>query len=195
VSIRIGDKIAGGVLASASALVVLVMAHHPTNLKDVGLVNLVHGVMMALALLSLAGFARFAQRLGFDRFSVLCGFVAYGAGAFGNLLAATVNGFAAPALAADGASREILAIAWELSQALAYEAVFALSIAYVFWGADLFMRGVRAMGLAGLAAGLVPAALLGGGALSMHVSGAFAIYSAQAAFGVVAGIYLMRGRD
>lgn len=192
---RIGDKFAGGVLASASALVVLTMAHHPTSLKDVGLVNLVHGVMMALVLLSLAGFARFAQRLGFDRFPVLCGFVAYGAGAFGNLLAATVNGFAAPALAADGASREILALAWDLNQALAYESVFALSAAYVLWGAVLFMQRARATGLAGIAAGLAPAALLAAGALDMHVSGAFAVYTVQAAFGVIAGVYLIRGRE
>lgn len=192
---RNGDKFAGGVLASASAFVVLTMAHHPTSLKDVGLANLVHGVMMALVLLSLAGFARFAQRLGFDRFAVLCGFVAYGAGAAGNLLAAAVNGFTVPSLAANGASREILSLAWELNQALAYEAVFALSAAYVLWGAELFMRGVRGAGIAGLAAGFVPAALLGGGALSMHVSGAFVIYSAQAAFGVITGIYLMRERE
>lgn len=190
------DPLAGAVLAAASVLSVFVMAHHPTNAGQVALANLVHGALMILLLFVFTGFARFAARLGLARFWVLTGMIFYGAAACGNLLAATINGFAVPALAArePALSKDIFRLAWELNQALAYAAVYAVSVAFILWGADLISRKRAFAGLAGLAAGGVPAALLTTGALDMHVAGAFAVYALQAAFGLIIGILMMRGK-
>lgn len=186
----------GAVLAAASVLGVLVMAHHPTNTGQAFLANLVHGALMILQLLLFAGFARFAARLGMAGFCALTGLVFYGAAVCGNLLAATINGFAVPALAArePSISQDIFRLAWELNQALAYAAVYAASVAFILWGAALIARGRMLAGIAGIAAGGVPAALLAIGSLDMHVAGAFAAYSIQAAFGLIIGILIMRGK-
>lgn len=190
------ERLAGAMLAAASALSVLVMAHHPTSFDAATFGNLVHGALMILLLIVLAGFARFASGRGLQRFPVLAGLVFYAAAAFGNLLAATINGFAVPALAArePAISKDVFRFAWELNQALAYAAVYAISLAFILWGADLVTRKRKVAGLAGLAAGAIPAALLATGAIDMHVAGAFIIYAMEAAFGVIIGVLMMRGR-
>ena len=185
------DKFAGGVIAAASVLVVATMAHHPSNSTNAELSNLVHGMMITLMLLLLSGFARFASLRGLDRNFILFGFVAYAAGTVCNLFAGAINGFVVPALAMKGADKDVFRFAWELNQALAYTAVYAISAAYALWGADMLARGPRFVGAAGLVAGLVPAALLSTGALDMHVAGAFVIYAAEAAFGLLVGVILM----
>lgn len=187
------DRFAGAMLAAACVLSVVVMAHHPTSAGSASLANHVHGALMIALLIAFAGFSRFSARLGLRRFPVLAGLVFYGSASVGNLLAATVNGFAVPALAArePAISQEVFRFAWELNQALAYAAVYATSLAYVLWGAELFARKQRLAGIAGLAAGAVPAALLAAGALDMHVAGAFVVYAAQAAFGIVIGLLMV----
>lgn len=189
-TLRSTDKFAGGVIAAASVLVVAAMAHHPSSSANAGLSNFVHGTMMALTLMLLGGFARFAAIRGFDRNLVLFGFVAYAAGAAGNLFAAAVNGFAVPALAMKGADKSVFAFAWELNQALAYAAIYAMSAAFVLWGCDMLARGPRLVGAAGVIAGFVPTALLSIGALDMHVAGALIIYAAEAAFSLLVGLVL-----
>ena len=52
----------------------------------------------------------------------------------------------------------------------------------------------RAIGLAGLAAGAVPPALLLTGALDMDVAGAFLVYAVQATWGAGVGLHLLRRR-
>jgi hypothetical protein len=185
-------RAAGGVLAAVSILSVLVMAHHPTGADNAPLARSVHGAMMILVLMMATGYAQFAAKRDLARLPVMAGMVFYGAGANGNLLAATINGFAVPALIERGATPDILAFAWELNQALAFEAVFAISAAFAFWGADLFRRNAPVTGIAGIAAGLVPAALLASGAMDMHVAGAFVIYGIQAAFGAIVGVQMIR---
>lgn len=182
------DRLAGWLMAAASVLSVVVMAHHPTGGGDLALANGVHGALMALILINIVGFVRFGSGEGLERLSISAGLVAYAAGMFGNLLAATINGFAAPALMARGASKDVLGFAWELNQALAYEAVYAISAAYVLWGLGLVRRRASAVGVAGIAAGAAPAALLAAGALDMHVAGAMIIYAAQSAFAFIIGI-------
>lgn len=184
--------LAGGALAAASALSVLAMAHHPTNLEDARLAGAVHGAMMVFVTMSLAGFASFARARGMQRFAVAAGLTFYAAGAVGNLLAASVNGFVAPALAArGGVGEDVIAFAWALNQTLAYGAVYATAAAFALWGADLLTRQARLAGLAGLAAGLGPAALLAADALDMQVAGAFIVYGVFAAFGVVIGLRMI----
>ncbi len=191
-----GERVAGGVLAAASVLSIVVMAHHPTGPGHSTLNELVHGSMMALVVLIAAGYARHAAQRGLRRFSILAALLAYGAGAVANLLAATINGFAAPAAFEAGISRDVLRLYWELNQALANAGVYATSFAFLIWGLDLMReRGLRRLvGVLGLAAGAIPVALLASGALSMNVSGALVIYALHALFGVVVGADMMRAR-
>ncbi len=191
-----GDRFAGGALAAASLLSILVMAHHPTGQGHSNLNQLVHGAMMALVLVIFAGYARHAMLRGLGRFSILAALIVYGAGVVANLLAATINGFAAPAAFEAGVSRDVLRLYWELNQALAYGGVYATSIAFAIWGLDLLhQRGLRRLvGVLGLIAGAVPLGLLASGAVTMNVAGAFVIYALHAGFGVILGADLMRTR-
>lgn len=61
---------------------------------------------------------------------MLLGLVAYAAGAIGNLLAASISGFATPALIEAGAAKEILSLCWRLNQAFAYEAAYACAAGF-----------------------------------------------------------------
>lgn len=188
------EPLAGIALAAAAALSVLAMAHHPTGTALAAtLGRLVHGVLMALVLVMLAGFFRFAAMRGLDRFAVALAFALYAAATFANLLAAAINGFVVPALLERGAYETNAALLWTLNQTFAKAAVFAISAAFGLWGADLLWRGPRAarlLGGLGVVAGLAPAALLAAGILDMHVAGAFVIYAAQALFALLAGVWM-----
>lgn len=191
-----GDRLAGGVLAAASVLSIVVMAHHPSGPGHSGLNQLVHGGMMALVLLIFSGYARHAMLRGLGRFSILAALIVYGAGVGANLLAATINGFAAPAAFEEGVSRDVLRLYWELNQALAYGGVYATSLAFAIWSFGLLHeRGLRRfIGVLGLVAGAVPVGLLASGVVTMNVAGAFVIYALHAFFGVIVGADLMRTR-
>lgn len=190
------DRLAGAALAGASILSIVAMAHHPSGAGDGALTQLVHGTMIAVVLVALAGYIRLAARRGLHRFFNLTALVAYSAGAAANILAATINGFVVERVVADGAGQDILRLCWAVNQTLAYGAVYATSLAFLSWGADLTREpGLRRIvGLAGLAAAIAPAALLMTGALGMNVAGAFVVYALQAGFGVLVGAELMRGR-
>jgi hypothetical protein len=194
------DRIAGGALILASLLSVLAMAHHPVRVDPGGLVGIVHGAMIVLMTVIAFGFAHFALRRGVARSAILAGLVAYLVGLVADLGAGTINGFVVPALAAHGAAlsgRDVFLLAWESNQALARLGVFATAAAFAFWSIDFLRRpGLepKAIGGLGLLAGLVPAALLATGATDMHVAGAFAAYAAFAAWGVVVGVHMLRGR-
>ena len=107
--------VAGFTLAAASVLSILVMAHHPSNF-DSGLGQPVHAAMLLLLLAMLAGFVQFAVQLDLRRFAVLAGLVMYCAGSIANLMAGTMNGFIAPALAQDGASGELMRFCWAFTR-------------------------------------------------------------------------------
>jgi hypothetical protein len=188
------DRLAGAALAGASALSILAMAHHPTGTGHSPLAEIVHGAMIVFVLASFAGYSRLAARRGLQRFVIWAALVTYGAGAMANVLAATINGFVVGAVVADGASDDILRLCWALNQALAYGAVYATSIAFLLWGADLMRDGGarRIIGVIGVAAGTAPAALLMTDTLEMNVAGAFVVYALQAAFGVLVGADLLR---
>jgi hypothetical protein len=198
-SIRNADeKVLGALMAAASVLTIVFMAHHPTSRTDVALAPPVHGVLMALMLVTFAGFLRFSMQRGVGRTAVLIAVVAYGAGVCGGLLAAAINGFAGPALVARGAPEELFLLPWELNQALAYMGVYATSTAYALWGADLLFReraAGRLLGVAGIAAGLAPPVLFASGATDMHVAGAIIVYSIEAAFAALIGLRMMTAKD
>lgn len=188
-----GVKTAGWALLAASLVSVLAMAHHPSGREHMALAGPVHGALMILVLVIFAGYARFSAARGLDRLIVLAGLCFYGAGVAGNLLAATVSGFVVPALVERGSSNDIFAFAWALNQSLAYAAVYAISASFVLWGVDMVFRGQRIGAVAGLAAGIVPSALLASGALDMHVAGAIVVYAIEAAFGAFIGLRMIRG--
>lgn len=192
------DRHAGVALAAASILAIVAMAHHPSGPSGhSGLNQLVHGVMIVLVLVSLGGYARFAARLGLQRFDVLLGLIACAAAALANVLAATINGFAAPAALEHAVSRDVLRFAWELNQALAYGAVYASGAALLLWSVVLLRRAgfERWLGGAALAVGVATISLLAGDVVQMNVAGAFVVYAMQAAMGVLVGASLMRARE
>jgi hypothetical protein len=190
------DRIGGGALIAAAAGTVLAMAHHPTGMHGAGLGGLVHGAMIALLGVLVFGFARFAQERGMGRPLILAGAIAYALSLFGHLGAATINGFVAPAVASSQppVSHDIFRLAWEANQALAKLGVVATGLAYLAWGADLARdRATRWLGLAGIAAGVIPAALLAMGLIRMNVAGAFIAYAAHALWAVLLGWAMWRG--
>jgi hypothetical protein len=192
------DRIAGGALILGSLLSVFVMAHHPEHVDPNGIVGLVHGAMLTLMGVIAFGFAHFALRRGLARPAILAGLVAYFIGVVADLGAGTTNGFIVPALAAHGpalTSRDVFLLAWEANQALARLGVFATAAAFTLWSIDFLRRPgfePKAIGGLGLAAGLVPAALLASGATDMHVAGAFLAYAAFALWGTLVGVHLVR---
>ncbi|MEZ5922284.1 MAG: hypothetical protein R3C60_13175 [Parvularculaceae bacterium] len=198
---RLGDsklegRIVGAVMAAASVLTVVFMAHHPTSRDQVALAPPVHGALMILILIAFTGYLRFCMLRGTKWLAILAGLVAFGVGTIANLLAATINGFAVPALVERNASDDLYLLSWELNQALAYEGAYAVSAAFILWGADMLARerGLgRLIGAAGIIAGTAPAFLLATGAIDMHVAGALIVYSTQAAFGVIISLWMMRG--
>lgn len=191
------DRSAGTALAAVSVLSVLAMAHHPSGPSaQSGLYQLVHGAMIITVLVNLSGFTRLAMRMGVDRFDVLCGLIAYAAAAFANVLAATINGFAAPAALQHGASQDVLRFGWELNQALAIGGVNGIGAAFLLWGAGLLRQSgfERWLGLGALIVGVATVMPVATGIIRMNVSGAFIVYGLQAAFGAMSGVALMRPR-
>jgi hypothetical protein len=194
------DRIAGGALILGSLLSVLAMAHHPQHVDPNGMVGLVHGALIVLMSVIAFGFTHFALRRGLVRPAILAGLIAYFIGVVADLGAATTNGFIVPALAARGADlsgRDVFLLAWEANQALARLGVFATAAAFTLWSIDFLRRPgleAKAIGGLGLLAGLIPATLLATGATDMHVAGAFIAYAAFAAWGVVVGVHLLRGK-
>ena len=190
-----GETVAGAALAIAAALTVLAMAHHPTGTALAAtLGRAVHGVLMVLILLMLAGFIRFAAMRGLGRFVVALALTFYASGTLANLLAGAINGFVVPALLERGAYETNAALLWTMNQTFAKSAVYAISAAFALWGADMLARGPRLIGAAGIVAGALPAALLAAGALDMDVAGALVLYGGQALFAVLAGIHLATAR-
>jgi hypothetical protein len=196
----LADRIAGGALIAGALLSVLTMAHHPDHIDPGGLVGIVHGAMLVLMTVTAFGFAHFALRRGVARPAILAGLIAYLVSLVAHIGAGTINGFVVPALAAHGAAlsgHDVFLLAWESNQALARLGVFATAAAFTFWSIDFLRRpGLepKAIGGIGLAAGLVPAALLATGAINMHVAGAFAAYAAFAVWGTLVGLHMIRAR-
>lgn len=195
-----GDRLAGGLLIAAAAGSVAAMAHHPSSAHATALGAAVHGTMIVLLATMAFGFTHLALRRGVTRPAVLAGLIAYAFSLFPHAGAATINGFVVPALAARGpaaAGQDIFLFAWEMNQALARIGVYATGAAFIFWSIDFLRRGpseTRAIGVAGLAAGAIPAILLMAGAVRMDLHGAFAVYASHAAWAALVGLHLVRRR-
>jgi hypothetical protein len=192
------DRVAGAVLVLASLASMLVMAHHPSDAHQMVMGQLVHGAMIAIVGLTALGLVHFARRLGLDRLTVLAGLIAYGIAVFGDIGAATVNGFVVTNLVAHGVTdHAMFAFAWEANQALARLGVVATGAAFVLWSIGLMAHAGwfgRALGGLGMVAGVVPAVLLVSGVMTMHLHSAILIYAGQALWLALAGLYLWSGK-
>lgn len=189
-----GDRAAGIALIGAAAASMLALAHHPTSLHAGPMIGIVHGAMILFVALMAFGFTHVARLRGLERPAVLAGLVAYGIGAFGTVGAALISGFVSPALAthAPDASHELFDLAWAMNQALAKLGVVAMGLAYMLWSLDLW-RQSKPVALFGLLAGGVPAVLLAGGWIGMHLHAAILIYGGQVLWATLIGWLLLRG--
>jgi hypothetical protein len=190
---RNGDRAAGIALIGAAAASMFAMAHHPTSLRAGAMIGIVHGAMILFTGMMTFGFAQLSRRLGLERPAVLAGLVAYAIGAIAEVGAATVNGFAAPALAAHGASHDAFDALWFLNQALAGLGVAAIGAAYTLWSLALWRRH-RLVAVLGVVAGAGPALLLLGGWIDMHLHWAILVYGALVLWAALVGWLLLAGR-
>lgn len=189
----------GMVLLAGAVGTVFFMAHHPTSFAQTGgLPGMVHGLMLLMLLLLTCGFSHFALTLGLNRTLVLTGLLSYLAGAIFNALAAVINGFVGPALAARDdpkISHEIFDLTWEINQALAAIAVVASGLAYVLWSTDLLRRRWFWTAGLGFVAGLSPLLMLLASDGAMGLSTAIAVYSTQVIWAAWIGILMWRKRQ
>jgi drug/metabolite transporter (DMT)-like permease len=191
-----GDRTAGATLVGVGILIPIGMLHHPTHV-EASMLSPIHGVLILLLIGGAFGFAHVAVRLGGSRPAVLAGAVSYALSVVANLLAGLVNGFVVPRLHAAGSAGDQLGLLWILNQTLAEFAVLSCGAALLLWGVALLRaEGTpsRILGLAGIAAGAVPAVLLLVGAMRMDVGGALLAYGLQAMWGALAGAALLSGR-
>lgn len=187
----------GAAMTAAALLAIVAMAHHPRGFDAGGLIAVVHGAMIVLLLILLAGFSRWAATRGLSRPLVLLGLVGYAAGSGAHVVAGTMNGFVAPALVARDIPHDFLVLVWTVNQAFAYLGAGLTSAAFVLWGADLAARGERAdraLGIVAIAAGLVPAIALATEAVALDVPGAMFVYSLHLVFSALVGLRLAGSR-
>lgn len=193
------DRIAGAALLTEAGATVFVMAHHPTNAEMASLPP-VHATLLVLSCLTTLGFLHLCATRGFSRLAILAGLVGYAVAFFGNLGAGLINGLITPSLLEQGAgiaTPDVMAFAWASNQTLATMAVFGAGAAFVLWGLDL-LRGpsirTRALGLAGIAAGVIPSGLLLTGLIEMDIKGAMLSYAIHAAWAALVGLNFLVGQ-
>ncbi len=189
----------GWILAVASVVTVVAMAHHPSGAHGLGgIAALVHPAMMLLLALLFFGFTLYARRRGLDHAPVLGGLLAYAISLVAHLGAATINGFVVPALAARGADavgHDVFVLCWEINQALARLGVVATGAAFVLWAVDLWRTPgwiTRAAALGGLFAGALPAAAMIAGLSGMTLKTAIVVYALHAAWTLLIGVLMLR---
>jgi hypothetical protein len=209
--------VAGAVLATATVLEILAMAHHPSvHTPDVAqavhiisqlapLGAWVHGILQALLLIAAYGLSEFILRRDLRRPLIRAGAIAYGAGVIAMLGAAMVSGF----IIADLMSltphttpvdlqinAQLLALCHVLNQSCANFGAVAMSAGIALWSADLLRDtgAPRMIGILGLAVSVAPAFALMSGLMHLDVPGMTAIIVLQAAWNVAVGIAMMRSR-
>lgn len=207
-------RTAGLLIAGAAILMVLVMAHHPVPrvhdtehlmqelVSDGPWSAAVHGGLIGLMGVLLVGFTGLADRLGWHRFSVRAGLLAYAVGCAAMVVAALSDGFVLPALAAQGvrdagqtfeASFRLLFLGLNVA---ARVGVLGLSLAVGLWSFELIRRarGRSLVGWLGVAASVLPLFLVVTGRLSIDFHSMLAFVVSQAAWYLALGIAMIRHR-
>jgi hypothetical protein len=209
--------IAGAVLATATVLEILAMAHHPSvHTADVAqavrifsqlapLGAWVHGTLQALLLIAAYGLSEFILRRGVRRPLIRAGAIAYGAGVIVMIGAAMVSGFIITDLMELTPhttptdlqiNAQLLILCRVLNQACANFGAVAMSAGIALWSADLIRdTGTpRMIGVLGLSVSVAPALALMFGLMHLDVPGMTAILVLQAVWNVAVGIAMMRSR-
>lgn len=186
----------GGIALAAAAVVsIVLMMNHPTRAHAGAAGGIVHGGMMVALAALLFGFLAFARVRG-PSTTVLAGLIAYAIGAGAHVIAATINGFAVPAMAnwpRGAPGHDVFLLAWQLNQGLAGVGIVATGIAYVSWAIAL-RRDHLLLAAAGALAGAVPAGLLLAGIIQLDVHGALFAYGLHGLWALALGVTMWRGR-
>ncbi len=189
-------RMAGWVILATAAANVALMVNHPTGHDTGGVAETVHGMLQFIILMQFAALLVVMRGFGFS-FAMTITALFLGVGQLSALLAATVNGFAVPAMhtySEASIGRDVAIFAWEMNQAFAQLGVVAVGIAFVALSCVLWSRGSRLVAILGCAAGLVPTALLISGTITMNLQGALVAYLTQAAFLALLGFLVGRGK-
>lgn len=185
---------AGAMLALSALVAGVLMHHHPHGGDGADLIRVVHGGLLLMIAVQPAVLALVADALGW-RLLTAQGLVLFALGSIGAILAGTINGFVAPAIAtypAGEIASGVGAWGWELNQALARLGAIATGAGIALFGIALWQAGWRIVGAAGLLAGGITAGLQLTGIIDMRFIGAIATYITQLAWLVLLGATLRR---
>lgn len=174
--------------------------------------RMVHGVILGLMGLMTLGFLHLTQRLGFGRPAPAAGFVAFAAGALFTGMAAVFDGFIIPdlgehcaqtgvdAAACSQTALDLLRLCAVAVQEFTKVGLVAMSLGIAFWGVAFLHRrdpkGVLglALGLAGLAAGLAPAAMIVFAPFRLSPHKLLMVFAAQAVWYLAVAAFLIFAR-
>jgi hypothetical protein len=202
-------------IGGGSLLTVALMLHHPSigssdlpgtiaeMSRESALSGAVHGALVAVMAVLLYGFLGFSGVLGWRLGRVQAAMICYILGILFLMAAAIVSGFVAPGLAEHFAGAPAariqtvgpaLRLCWEANQVLAAAGTVFASAAIVAWSLVLFARdaAARVIGAAGILVGIVPAAGLLLGRLTLDVHGMGSVLLAQAAWNSAVAWWLFR---
>jgi hypothetical protein len=206
---------AGLLLLTGSALEILAMAHHPSvttpdiaeALTRIGqlsrLGQWVHGILIALLLVTTYGVSEFVMRSGPRRPLIRAGAIVYFAGVIVMIGAALVSGWIVGNLVASTPhatdldrqiNAQLLALCGVANRACASVAAVAMSAGIASWSLHMLRNAgaQRVVGLLGGVVGLaVPAALIGG-LMRLDVHGMSVVVTLQSMWGIAVGVLLMR---
>jgi hypothetical protein len=213
-----GDsRIYGWMLTAGSAFAVaLAMVHPRLSSHELAAVvreiaagaalnGTVHGALMVLNLVLVAGFYGLSRRIGPGRPLVACAMTFYAAGALAMLGAAVINGFALGIFASRYAAvppEQAAAVSASFNLAGSIAATWAgigavaTSGAIAAWSLALVSRpgAIRIIAGLGILLGAATAAMVVTGTLILDVHGFLLLVVSQAAWTIAIGIQLIRGR-
>jgi hypothetical protein len=201
----------GATLISGSAVLLVTGVIHPSAIPlgdSAALARLafIDGLAHSLAILGiwlvLVGLVGLSRLLGLQRVTVLAALVAFALGALGVVVAAALDGFVVPQLAAQWQSADSLARA-NLRQLIPFCVLVASSLTRIYlllgvfavalWSWAIYLdRLSRSLGWIGALVVVAGIATLWGGPAYVSVHELLALLAAQAAWTVVAGILMIR---
>ncbi|HLY56452.1 MAG TPA: hypothetical protein VKS60_12900 [Stellaceae bacterium] len=180
-SIDLADRPAGLMIGAASVLMTVALVFHPmaepgspaqvlSQIAAARLVDgIVHGTIIGLYILLLAGFARFAARLGLDRPETVLGFACLALACVAVLGATLLDGFVTPDLAvrlADAdpgrieAAATVMLLVSTAIQDLTKLALVLQAAATIAWSLPLLTADRRGTGVVGIGAGVLLLAII-----------------------------------
>jgi len=216
VSTDSNGKLIGILIAAASILSIVMMAHHPSVgsheaaevaaelARKATIDRVVHGTLIALSGLLLFGLVEFSARIGSARSVARAAVIAFAIGIGAEICAATISGFIVADLGTHYAGtpdtdllalRHLLFLCMRANQAFAAIGVIAMAVAIVLWSVALLRtRANAAIGIVGLILGAGPALALLFGALRLDVHGMLLVVVANALWYLAISVQLMRGK-